>query len=186
MRPALTTTDQLLAGTAAPGFEEIGELAAENRENLRELIANLKDMTQGLKEGRGTIGKLINSDELHQEAVGTLKGVQQAVIDAKNEIKRAGDNFQKVTDNVREGKGPIGKLLNDEKMAGKLDTMLDNIEKSSKNIKDITDKINNGKSTLSRLINDEEMGEQLKAGDHPDPRIMRPETADILIDAYRS
>ncbi len=28
--------------------------------------------------------------------------------------------------------------------------------------------------------------EQLKAGDQPDPRIMRPETASILIDAYRS
>ena len=28
--------------------------------------------------------------------------------------------------------------------------------------------------------------EQLRAGDHPDPRIMRPETADILIEAYRS
>ncbi|MGI9592731.1 MAG: sulfate adenylyltransferase [Myxococcota bacterium] len=28
--------------------------------------------------------------------------------------------------------------------------------------------------------------EQLRAGDRPDPRIMRPETADILIEAYRS
>lgn len=28
--------------------------------------------------------------------------------------------------------------------------------------------------------------EQLKAGEHPDPRIMRPETAEILIEAYRS
>ena len=27
--------------------------------------------------------------------------------------------------------------------------------------------------------------EQLKAGQRPDPRIMRPEIADILIDAYR-
>ena len=27
--------------------------------------------------------------------------------------------------------------------------------------------------------------EQLKAGEHPDPRIMRPETAEILIEAYR-
>ena len=27
--------------------------------------------------------------------------------------------------------------------------------------------------------------EQLKAGDRPDVRIMRPETADILIEAYR-
>jgi sulfate adenylyltransferase len=28
--------------------------------------------------------------------------------------------------------------------------------------------------------------EMLRSGEHPDPRIMRPETADILIDAYRS
>jgi ATP sulfurylase len=27
--------------------------------------------------------------------------------------------------------------------------------------------------------------EQLKSGRHPDPRIMRPEIADILIEAYR-
>jgi ATP sulfurylase len=27
--------------------------------------------------------------------------------------------------------------------------------------------------------------EQLKGGQRPDPRIMRPEIADILIDAYR-
>jgi sulfate adenylyltransferase len=28
--------------------------------------------------------------------------------------------------------------------------------------------------------------EQLKSGERPDPRIMRPEIADILIEAYRS
>jgi ATP sulfurylase len=28
--------------------------------------------------------------------------------------------------------------------------------------------------------------EQLKSGQQPDPRIMRPETAEILIEAYRS
>jgi sulfate adenylyltransferase len=27
--------------------------------------------------------------------------------------------------------------------------------------------------------------EQLRSGERPDPRIMRPETADVLIEAYR-
>ena len=37
---------------------------------------------------------------------------------------------------------------------------------------------------LNTPLTDEDI-EQLKAGEHPDARIMRPETADILIEAYR-
>ena len=162
VEPALKKPYDVLPGRTAPGFEQIGELAAENRENLHALIANFRDLTDTMTKGQGTIGQLIQSDKLHREAVQTLKDVQDAVAGAKAEIKRIGDNLELVTNDIRKGKGPIGALLNDETMTLKLNTTLDNIEKTSENIKTITDKINEGDNTLARLVNDEEMGVQLK------------------------
>ena len=36
------------------------------------------------------------------------------------------------------------------------------------------------------FVSGSKVREQLTAGQRPDPRILRPEIADILIDAYRS
>src|SRR5262245_37334862 len=98
---------QELPGKSRPGLEEVGELVDENRENVRALIANLKDVSQALKDGQGTIGKLLKSDELHKETVDTIK-------DVRAEVKKVADTIDtniktltnKLTDKLDNSQGP--------------------------------------------------------------------------------
>ncbi|RPH47024.1 MAG: MCE family protein, partial [Planctomycetota bacterium] len=153
-----------LAGKPRPGLDEVGDLAAENRENLKQLIANLKDVSQSLKDGQGTIGKLLKSDELHKEAVDTIKG-------AREEVKKVGDSIndnltrltKKLEDKLDNAQGPVGPLLNDKKLADKLDRIVTNVEETSKNLKDITDSVKKGEGALGKMVHDKEMGEKLKS-----------------------
>ncbi len=154
-----------LTGRSRPGLEEIGELASENRENFRQLVANLKDVTQALREGRGSIGKALNTDELHRELVTTLQKAQETI----TEVKRVGESISKTAETVNQaavklekGEGPIGALLNDKQMTEKINRTLDNVEKSSDNLKKITDKVDGGQGTLSALLNDRDMADRLK------------------------
>jgi phospholipid/cholesterol/gamma-HCH transport system substrate-binding protein len=162
---------QELAGTTRPGLEEFGELASENKENLRQLIANLKDVSQVLKDGQGTVGKLLKSDELHKEAVDTVKSAREAITEAKVEIKKLADNLNdnitklttKLTDKLDKAEGPIGPLLNDKKLTERMDRIVANVEETSKNLKEITDSVKNGEGALGKIVNDKEMGEKLKS-----------------------
>ena len=153
-----------LAGQARGGLEEVGDIATDNRENLKQLIQNLKDLSQALKDGQGTVGKLLKSDELHKEAVDTLKG-------AREEIKKVGDSLNdnvtkltnKITEKLDKAEGPAGALLNDKKLTEKLDRIVANVEETSKNLKDITDSVKKGDGALGKMVNDKEMGDKLKS-----------------------
>lgn len=163
-RPPSKNLAEELPGMSRPGLEEVGELANENRENLKQLIANLKDMSQSIKEGQGTFGKLLKTDELHKEAVETIKG-------AREEIKKVGDgvneNLKKLTDKITDkldnAQGPGGWVLNDKKAAEKLDRIVTNVEEATKNLKDITDSVKKGEGALGKMVHDKEMGDKLKS-----------------------
>jgi phospholipid/cholesterol/gamma-HCH transport system substrate-binding protein len=161
--PALILSEEL-AGKTRGGLEDVGDLATDNRENLKQLIQNLKDLSQALKDGQGTVGKLLKSDELHKEAVETIRG-------AREEIKKVGDSVNdnitkltgKITEKLDRAEGPAGALLNDKKLTEKLDRIVANVEETSKNLKDITDSVKKGDGALGKMVNDKEMGEKLKS-----------------------
>jgi phospholipid/cholesterol/gamma-HCH transport system substrate-binding protein len=154
--------DEELPGKSRPGLEEVGDLANENRENLKKLIENLKDVSQSLKDGQGTVGKLLKSDELHKDLVDTLKGARDAIADARTEIKKVGELTTKLSDKLDKGEGPAVALLNDKKMTEKLDRIVTNVEETSKNLKEITESVKKGEGALGKMVNDKEMGEKLK------------------------
>ena len=72
---------------------QVSEVVGENRQVLAGSLANIEEVTAGLKtsvaninqisdklaSGEGTLGKLINSDEAHDELMSTLKSVEGGV-----------------------------------------------------------------------------------------------------------
>lgn len=159
--PALDTA-QVLPGKTRPGLDEIGELASENRENFRQLIANLKDVSGALKDGKGSIGKAITSDELHKKVVEAVDEIKKTGETAQKEIKRVGDNLEKITEKIDKGQGPVPALLNDKKMTDKIDKTLSEIETAATNLRKVAEKIDHGDGVLAKLVNDKDMGERLK------------------------
>jgi phospholipid/cholesterol/gamma-HCH transport system substrate-binding protein len=153
---------QLVPGKTRAGLEEISEIASENKEPLHQLITNLRDLTAALKEPKGTVGKLIQTDEVHKELTTTLKKFQETGDVAKAEIKRLGDSIQKLTEKVDTGEGPVPALLNDRKLTERLRNAMDEIEATAEHLHRIAEKVDTGEGVLAKLINDKQMGDQFK------------------------
>ncbi len=79
-------------------FEEIGEVVRENRQGLREAIAQIRDAVKAINEREGALGALIKDPA------------------TRDRVTRAIENIEEISRAIREGDGTVGKLINDPKV----------------------------------------------------------------------
>jgi phospholipid/cholesterol/gamma-HCH transport system substrate-binding protein len=143
-------------GKTSPGLSEAIASLGEAGDKVDEILTSVKETTDKISRGEGTVGKLITEEEIY------------------NDIRR-------ISDRIVRGEGTIGKLINDaelyndmKKLFADLKEIIDDnrekvdgiiaelkeatpsVKKTMKNIEEITDKINQGKGTIGKLINEEE------------------------------
>ncbi len=75
---AMTSTSQrfIEGGTMDDPLVSLSELIAENRNDIRKTISNISQITDKINNGQGTLGKLINNDEIHSNVNTTLTDAQ--------------------------------------------------------------------------------------------------------------
>ena len=54
----------------------LSELIAENRSDIRKTISNVADISGKINSGKGTLGRLINQDDIHSNVNTTLTDAQ--------------------------------------------------------------------------------------------------------------
>ena len=112
-----------------------GQLA-DVTEQASQGIEEITKVVQDIRQGRGTVGKLMTEDQLY--------------VDLHRFVATAGD----VTRSIREGRGSIGKFVNDAKVANAL-------EASLKNLEDVTRQLNAGQGSLGKLLKDDAFARSL-------------------------
>ena len=114
-----------LSGSFTRTSEETHQILEENREAVKKLIISLNEIADNLniivakiERGEGTIGKLINEEELYQETLQTVKDLKQTIGDTKKTIndiephlKAAIENIEIITDRLEKGEGTLGRML---------------------------------------------------------------------------
>ena len=128
---------QEVKGTEEKAIKEVVERSADLLGNLQALSENVQDLISGVKQGKGSLGKLLNDDQAYNHL---------------NDILAKGD--QMVT-NVQAGQGTLGKLVASDEMYNKVDHGLD-----SANL--ILADIRAQKGSLGKFIYDPSAYEQLK------------------------
>jgi phospholipid/cholesterol/gamma-HCH transport system substrate-binding protein len=129
-------------------------------EELGAAVAGLRQMTDQVSEGKGTIGKLIQDDELYNNlrdvsaklahGEGTIgKLLNEETI--YNDLKATMSNLQEVSGRLANGEGTLGKLL------AKDDQLYQDISATMTNLRTITDKVGSGEGTLGKLVNDDQI-----------------------------
>ena len=63
-------------GTSDDPLVSLSELIAENRNDIRKTISNISQITDKINNGQGTLGKLLNNDEIHSNVNTTLTDAQ--------------------------------------------------------------------------------------------------------------
>lgn len=123
----------------------------DNREPLRNTLANLSTISSQITSGRGSVGKLIYDESLYHSAVTTVSNLQTAT----DEIRITVADARNTLDQVNAGQGSVGKLLKDDKLYLETLAMITNL-------REISQKINNGQGSVGKLVNDQEMVRYIK------------------------
>ncbi len=165
------------AKSIEPGVVIKGVTPRDLMAEATKVVANLKDVSDRIASGQGTLGKLINDDTLYADAQEIMNEIKSAVKDQHilQNLDVSVANLKEISTKINEGQGTLGKLVNDDtlyadareimsdiKTVVKEGDLLKNIETSAANLKDISTKINEGQGTLGKLVNDDSLYEETK------------------------
>lgn len=122
--------------------------------NLTNAIANFRAVSEDLKEGRGTLGKLLKDDQAYNKLLGietNLLAITEKIDKGEGTLgKLINDNavytnLLAISEKIDKGQGTLGKLIND-------DSVYTNVQAIAANIKDISDRLNKGEGLLGKLL----------------------------------
>lgn len=129
----------------------ITDFLKQNTGPLSQAITNLRNTSEQIAQGKGTIGKLIFDDSLYVTTLTTVSNLQTTGDDLKLTLAEA----RKVINGVNAGEGSLGKLLKDEKLYAETTA-------SMTTLREILEKINQGQGTVGKLINEPEFYKNAK------------------------
>jgi len=115
---------------------DLGNLFTDNRDSIHDILANLDEIVLGVKEGRGTLGRLLSDDTMAQDFADSAK------------------NLKSLTGNLDSGQGLVGALINDSEL-------VTSVKNSLKNLETITTDLQAGKGVAGRLIYDDTLADEV-------------------------
>lgn len=136
-------------GTDGSSDSLMGKMNAmldENRAKIDTITTNLEIVSTRLKDGEGTIGKLLTDDSAYHELVTAITEIRSAAESANTFMTEA----ETLVTHLKSGEGALGTLLYDE-------TASENLKLTMTNLRELSDKLNSGEGTLGRLINDDSL-----------------------------
>lgn len=166
MRFKRADLSRLTGKTKESPLRGIEDLVGENQENIKVLVHGLRRFVDELHErktaakmdqaiekfaqlgdtlsqGKGTLGKLIHEDTLHQEL---------------EEVLSSGKTF---LDSFKTGRGVLPQLLHDEALARKIENAVARFESALEDVEGIARGVREGKGTLGKLINEDTLHTRL-------------------------
>lgn len=165
--PLVGTTPGDLIDSATRVVQDVRSSLEKEKilENLGATLENLRQVTESLSRGEGTIGKLLVDETVYndlQVTVANLKAATEPLAKGEGtlgrlladdgavyeDIRAITGNLKETTERLNSGEGMIGKLLSKD------ETLYNDLQASVASIRTITAKLESGEGTLGRLVMD--------------------------------
>lgn len=162
---------QTVPGTEEKAIKEVVERSADVLANLKTLSDQIKDIIDGVQEGKGTLGQLLTDDKAYKhldsilskgdQIIGNVQAGQGTIgrllmtDDTSAKIDKAIDQINTILDDLRAQKGTMGKLLYDP-------TLYDEAKKALDNGNGMIGDIRGGKGTLGKLATDDTLYNKMR------------------------
>jgi phospholipid/cholesterol/gamma-HCH transport system substrate-binding protein len=134
-------------------------------ENVATISTNLKNITDRIYQGKGTLYTVLTDSTLAGSLKSTLGNIENV---SNNLIKVTGD-LSSMTSDLKQGKGFLGTLLKDSAMTGDLQQAvsdlksgMEKVNASATELQTTMQKMNNGNGTVTTLLNDTATANHLK------------------------
>jgi phospholipid/cholesterol/gamma-HCH transport system substrate-binding protein len=79
------TVMNLHGRTLGDPLAKITEVIDENRDNIKIALSNIREFSEKINKGEGTIAKLVNKDTLHEETGKLLKELRDTIEDSREQ-----------------------------------------------------------------------------------------------------
>ena len=137
--PAGTSVEEnhVLDSTADISINQLTASGNEFVNQLNKLAVPLTQIATKTNNGEGTLGKVVNDEQLYNN-------LNQTVAEAKSSLSE----IKNVLAKVRSNDGTAGRLLNDPQLYNNLNATINQLETISNNLK-------NGKGTAGKLLTDD-------------------------------
>ncbi|MGB6598299.1 MAG: MlaD family protein [Candidatus Acidiferrum sp.] len=165
------TDGQEVHGSSGLALKEVMARGADMLQNMQALSDTVQELVNGVKEGKGTLGKLMTDQEAYnhlnsilaksdamianvQAGQGTI-GKLVASDEMYNKVDKGLDNVNVILTDVRSQKGTIGKLLYDP-------SLYDEAKQAVTNGNAMIGDVRAGKGTLGKLVTDDTLYNKLR------------------------
>ncbi len=151
-------------------FAMVQDILRDSREPFVTLLQRLESVVSKVDSGQGTIGRLINEDEIYVELNQTLSELRQIVTSVKegngtlgklivdpglyDNANATADQLKNLAEKINAGEGTLGKLVNN-------DTVYNELSDALADIRQIVAKVNQGEGSLGKLVNDPALYDQV-------------------------
>lgn len=127
-------------------FGPINDFLKQNSGTISDTLTNVKTITAQIREGKGTVGRLIMETNLYASALTTVSNLNQT----SDDIKAAVADARKIVNDINAGEGTVGKLVKDP-------SLFNETTNSMTNLREILQKVNQGQGSVGKLINDDSL-----------------------------
>jgi len=119
---------------------------------LRAMIFNLRQVSDNMAQGKGTVGKMLTDDAFYTTALNAATNLQAATADLKGLMTNANGVISQaggLMNQINSGQGTLGKLAKDEALYKETVTAMSNL-------REILQKMNQVKGTVGALLNNDD------------------------------
>lgn len=155
----------------------LGKIEEGGIEAISSTIANASDITEKIKRGEGTLGKLIYDERMINEINSTLEELNKIVarinrgpgsvhsLIYKDDVSQMVADLRKVSQNLetvsKQISGMVGEIQ-DQEVAKKIGQLADNLARTSESLSQIAKSLEQGEGTVGALLQDPSLYEDLK------------------------
>lgn len=130
--------DQYIVGVQPASFDELLATVQDAGKNAASLIEDVSIISGQIRNGQGTVGKLLMDASLYDNLSTAMDGFGQSAGGINKVLDQTSGTIAYVSNNIRRGKGMLGKVVSDTAFANRLDETLTNVSKTSGNIERAT------------------------------------------------
>ncbi|NQU49028.1 MAG: MCE family protein [Planctomycetes bacterium] len=178
--PVLRADAELVGSVGTSAIAALGELVANNREAVTEIIENLRISSRALSQGEGPLGALLMDQDLKKKvedfinAAGNLaKDVEagQGIVGLLTTDQKARDHLAKlladgtevfalmseISKQISQGGGLAGALVYDQQMRANAAQILTDLRQSTSTLRTTIEEANSGRGLLGAILTDPDL-----------------------------
>jgi len=109
---------------------------------LKDLTKNLSEVIGKVNQGEGTVGKLVNDDQLYKNAVSITRNADKSLTAVTDKLNSLSDIIVDMTGNIK--------------------SIITNVDDAITDVRSVVNKINNGEGTIGALVSDKKIADSVK------------------------